>query len=56
MTAIIKPQRDHTHENDEVELWFARIERDVIACVVFTSVTELKRKLMKSIRHYNKNS
>ena len=39
---------------NQVELWFARIERDVIARGVFTSVPDLKRKLMRSIRHYNK--
>ena len=39
---------------NQVELWFAKIERDVIARGVFTSVTDLKRKLMKYIRHYNK--
>jgi transposase len=41
---------------NQVELWFAKIERDVIARGIFTSVTDLKRKLMKYIRHYNKNS
>jgi transposase len=41
---------------NQVELWFAKIERDVIARGNFTSVTDLKRKLMKYIRHYNKNS
>ncbi len=41
---------------NQVELWFAKIERDVIARGVFTSVKDLKRKLMKYIRHYNKNS
>lgn len=39
---------------NQVELWFARIERDVIARGVFTSVPDLKRKLMRYIRHYNK--
>ena len=38
---------------NQVELWFAKIERDVIARGVFTSVSDLKRKLMKYIRHYN---
>jgi transposase len=41
---------------NQVELWFAKIERDVIARGIFTSVTDLKRKLMKYIRHYNKHS
>jgi transposase len=39
---------------NQIELWFAKIERDVIARGVFTSLTDLKRKLMKYIRHYNK--
>lgn len=39
---------------NQVELWFAKIERDVIARGVFTSVPNLKRKLMRYIRHYNK--
>jgi len=38
---------------NQVELWFAKIERDVIARGVFTSVADLKRKLMRYIRHYN---
>jgi len=41
---------------NQVELWFAKIERDVIARGVFTSVTDLKRKLMRYIRQYNKNA
>ena len=39
---------------NQVELWFAKIERDVIARGVFTSVPDLKRKLMRYIRRYNK--
>src|ERR1022692_2132994 len=39
---------------NQVELWFSKIERDVIARGVFTSVPDLKRKLMRYIRHYNK--
>jgi transposase len=40
---------------NQVELWFGKIERDVIARGVFTSVSDLKRKLMGYIRHYNKS-
>jgi len=40
---------------NQVELWFGKIERDVIARGVFTSVPDLKRKLMRYIRHYNKS-
>src|SRR5215831_12147810 len=36
---------------NQVELWFAKIERDVIARGVFTSVPDLRRKLMRYIRH-----
>jgi transposase len=39
---------------NQVELWFSKIERDVIARGVFTSVPDLRRKLMRYIRHYNK--
>ena len=40
---------------NQVELWFGKIERDVIARGIFTSLADLKRKLMRYIRHYNKN-
>ncbi len=39
---------------NQVELWFAKIERDVIARGVFTSVKDLAKKLMRYIRQYNK--
>lgn len=39
---------------NQVELWFAKIERDVIARGVFRSVQDLATKLMRYIRHYNK--
>ena len=39
---------------NQVELWFNRIERDVIARGIFTSLADLKRKLMRYIRQYNK--
>src|SRR6185295_52940 len=39
---------------NQVELWFSKIERDVIARGVFTSVKDLARKLMRYIRQYNK--
>lgn len=39
---------------NQVEMWFAKIERDVIARGVFTSVPDLKRKLMRYIHIYNK--
>jgi len=41
---------------NQVELWFARIEREVIERGVFTSVKDLARKLMRYIRHYNRDA
>ena len=41
---------------NQVEIWFARIEREVIARGVFTSVQDLSRKLMRYIRAYSKNA
>ena len=40
---------------NQVELWFSKIQRDLIARGVFTSVGDLSRKLMRYIRHYNKS-
>jgi transposase len=41
---------------NQVEIWFSKIERDVIARGVFTSVKDLARKLMRYIRNYNKKA
>jgi len=41
---------------NQVELWFSKIERDIIARGVFTSLKDLRRKIMKYIREYNKTS
>jgi len=41
---------------NQVELWFAKIQRDVIARGVFTSVADLGRKLRKYIRAYSKSA
>ncbi len=38
---------------NQIELWFAKVERDVIARGIFTSVKDLARKLMRYIRRYN---
>lgn len=38
---------------NQIEIWFSKIERDVIARGVFTSVKDLSRKLMRYIRKYN---
>lgn len=41
---------------NQVEIWFGKIERDVIARGVFTSVADLGRKLRKYIRAYGKSA
>src|SRR5262250_748701 len=38
---------------NQVELWFAKIERDLIARGIFTSVRDLARKLIRYVRHHN---
>ena len=40
----------------QVELWFAKIERDLLARGVFTSVADLARKIRRYIRRYNQNA
>ena len=41
---------------NQVEIWFSRIERDVIARGVFSSVRDLSRKLIRYIRAYSKTA
>jgi transposase len=41
---------------NQVEIWFARLEREVIAGGIFTSVQDLSRKLMRYIRAYSKTA
>jgi transposase len=41
---------------NQIEIWFSKIERDVIARGVFTSVADLARKLRKYIRAYGKSA
>jgi transposase len=41
---------------NQVEIWFAKIQRDVIARGVFTSVADLARKLQKYIRAYGRSA
>lgn len=40
---------------NQVELWFSKIERDMIARGIFTSTADLRRKLMQYIRGHNKS-
>jgi transposase len=37
-----------------IELWFAKIERDLLARGIFTSVNDLARRIRTYIRRYNK--
>jgi transposase len=41
---------------NQVEIWFSRIQREVIARGVFTSVRDLSRKLIRYIRSYSKTA
>lgn len=41
---------------NQVEIWFARLEREVIARGIFTSAQDLARKLMRYIRAYSKTA
>src|SRR2546427_1637925 len=41
---------------NQVEIWFAKIEREVIARGIFTSVSDLARKLRRYINAYSANA
>jgi transposase len=41
---------------NQVENWFAKIQRQVIARGVFRSLADLRSKLLRYIRHYNKTA
>jgi transposase len=41
---------------NQVELWFSKLQRDVIARGVFTSTADLARKLRRYINAYSKNA
>jgi transposase len=41
---------------NQVEIWFGKIQRDVISRGIFTSVADLARKLRKYIRAYSKSA
>jgi transposase len=41
---------------NQVENWFAKIQRHVIARGVFSSLNDLRVKLLRYIRHYNKTA
>jgi transposase len=41
---------------NQVEIWFAKIQRQVIARGIFSSLEDLRRKIFRYIRHYNKTA
>ena len=41
---------------NQVENWFGRIQRDVIARGIFTSTRDLDKKIMRYLRQYNQNA
>jgi len=41
---------------NQVEIWFSKIQRDVIARGIFTSTSDLSRKLIRYIKQYNKTA
>ena len=41
---------------NQVELWFAKVKRDLLARGIFTSVTDLARKLRRFITKYNERA
>jgi transposase len=40
---------------NQVENWFSKIQRDIIARGIFTSVADLDKKLMRYIRSHNED-
>jgi hypothetical protein len=46
-----------THKNRTSQpIWFSKIQRDVIARGIFTSISDLSTKLIRYIRQYNKTA
>src|SRR6267142_2810796 len=41
---------------NQVEIWFSKIQRDVISRGIFSSTTDLSRKLIRYIKQYNKTA
>jgi transposase len=40
---------------NQVEIWFAKIQRDLISRGIFTSTTDLRRKIMSYVRLHNRD-
>jgi hypothetical protein len=50
------PRPTYSSWLNQVEIWFAKIDRDVIARGIFTSVSDLARKLRRYINAYSANA
>jgi transposase len=41
---------------NQIELWFSKMERGLIARGIFRSVADLRQKIMRYIRHHNRTA
>ncbi len=55
LTDIVVRHPTYSSWLNQVELWFSKIERDLIYGGVFTSVEDLSRRIMKYIRKHNED-
>jgi transposase len=46
----------HASWLNQIELWFSKLKRDVLARGIFKSVKDLDRKIIRFIRHHNQKS
>ena len=53
-----RPRATPTYSSwlNQIEIWFSKVERDVIARGIFTSVQDLARKLRRYINAYSANA
>ena len=49
-TQAVDPTPTHSSWLNQVESWFSKLQRDVIDRGIFTSVADLKRKILRYIR------
>src|SRR5262249_9007347 len=46
----------HSSWLNQIEIWFSKIQRDIIARGIFTSLKDLDKKIMRYIRLYNETA
>ena len=56
LTKMLPTTPTHSLWLNQVEIWFSKIQGDVIARGIFASVKDLDRKLIRYIRSYNKRA